>query len=107
MPGHDAHHIISQKYRGLMMREFNINVDHPALMAWWERKSHSANWKKYNDEWEEFLFEDGKLREMNPEDVILKAIEMAEEWGKKKGHFEYYIKRYYAVPHSAGNYNPN
>ena len=62
-----------------MKRNFDINVDHPALMVWWSKKTHYyKNWRKYNGEWDAFF-----------------------EANKDKEHFyrnEYYIKSYDGCP---------
>jgi len=58
-----AHHIIPQKYRDLMRKTFEINIDDPRLGRWWKSDSHLEFKDLYQALWDDFIEKRAKTRE--------------------------------------------
>ena len=95
-PGYDAHHIIPVAvHKTLAEIGSEINPHSPQYLTWWKSSkaggTHQNFWKKYNDEWEEFL---GGPQQRTDEEILNFAQTMAEKY---KSHYldnKYYFELY-------------
>ncbi len=105
--GHDAHHIIPKAVHDqLADMGSGINPNAPHLMTWWKSSkaggTHQNFWKKYNDEWEEFLDAPGG-RNRTDDEILEFAHKQAEKYKKHYWKKRYYFELYQEVPMGSGS----